>query len=387
MELDAVLPNNLSHINNAVLSNHSNQLKSLADQPGIDEEINYPIAASNSSQPTPINLDSGGLRPSSRTEVLNRCGLVYSDTTLMDHDERLTSPQTAHLCLASQRIFSSAHVLFSNICPFGGLSCWVQSLVVKVQVSSTPTVSRHAFALLAFEPVTSTNQINQDKSSATFKLVAASVSNNNALSFNDKSSSTFMLVVASITNEFLKGQTIDSPAKQRPVPNDDPAIESSLQLQVPMIIASIRQLIVALTFDRSIEALPIFQLIDVSVPDKNDSCSVFQMVAHEHNTFIESTSFNDGFFQLIVKLILILISEGAQLASATLQTFTEGDQAAPQNANLQTTNHFQQGATSHFYNNHLRRLIVEYQTKISLHFVKYFTITVLPTEQELIPEY
>jgi len=84
MDLDAVLPTNLSHINNAVLSNHSNQQESLADQPGIDEEINYPIAASNSSQPTPINLDSSGLCCSFRTEVLNRRGLVYSDTTLME---------------------------------------------------------------------------------------------------------------------------------------------------------------------------------------------------------------------------------------------------------------------------------------------------------------
>jgi len=32
--------------------------------------------------------------------------------------------------------------------------------VVKVQVSSTPTVSRHAFAMFAFEPVTSTKQIS-----------------------------------------------------------------------------------------------------------------------------------------------------------------------------------------------------------------------------------
>jgi hypothetical protein len=160
MDLDALLLNNLSQINNAVLSNHSNQQESLTDQPGIDEEINYPIAASDSSQPTPINLDSSGLRCSSRTEVLNRCGLVYSDTTLMDHDERMTSPQTAHLHLASQQSFSSAHVLFSTICPFGGLSYWVQSLAVKVQASSTPTASHHAFALFAFEPVTSTKQIS-----------------------------------------------------------------------------------------------------------------------------------------------------------------------------------------------------------------------------------
>jgi hypothetical protein len=160
MDLDAVLPNNLSHINNDVLSNHSNQRDSLADQPRIDEEINYPIAASSSSQPTPINLDSSGLRCSSRTEVLNRRGLVHSDTTLMDHDERPTSPKTAHLRLASQRSFSSARLPFPSVCPFGGLSCWVQSLAVKVQVSSTQTVSRHAFALFSFEPVTSTEQIS-----------------------------------------------------------------------------------------------------------------------------------------------------------------------------------------------------------------------------------
>jgi hypothetical protein len=104
----------------SLISNHINQR-----QPGIDEEINYPIAVYNSSQPTPINLDSSGLRRSSRTEVLNRRGLVYSDTTLMDHDERPTSPKTAHLRSASQQSFSSARVPFSNICPFGGLSCWV----------------------------------------------------------------------------------------------------------------------------------------------------------------------------------------------------------------------------------------------------------------------
>ena len=132
MDLDDVLPNNLSHINNAVLSNHSNQQESLADQPGIDEEINYPIAASDSSQPKPINLESSGLRCLSRTEDLARHGLVYSNTMLMDQDEGMTKPQNAHLRSASQQSFSSVHVPFSTICSFGGLSCWVQSLAVKV---------------------------------------------------------------------------------------------------------------------------------------------------------------------------------------------------------------------------------------------------------------
>ena len=128
MDLNALLPNNLSQINNAVLSNHSKQRVSFADQPGIDEEINYSIAASDSSKnqwhmPTPINLDSSGLCRSSRTEVLNRRGLVYSDTTLMDQDEGMTKPQNSHLCSASQQSFSADCVPFSTICRFGGLSC------------------------------------------------------------------------------------------------------------------------------------------------------------------------------------------------------------------------------------------------------------------------
>ena len=202
MDLNALLSNNLSQINNAVLSNHSNQQESLADQPGIDEEINYPIAASDSSQPKPINLESSGLRRSSRTEVLARRGLVYSNTTLMDQDEGMTKPQNAHLRSASQRSFSSVRVPFSTICPFGGLSCWVQSLAVKVQVSSTPTVSRHAFTLFAFEPITSTNQISSaktaSKASAEMQPLADSNKIYNASSFDDKPSSTFQLVVASV---------------------------------------------------------------------------------------------------------------------------------------------------------------------------------------------
>ena len=43
---------------------------------------------------------------------------------------------------------------------------------------------------------------------ATFKLVVASVSNNNALSFYDKSSSKFQLVVASVANECSKGSSM-----------------------------------------------------------------------------------------------------------------------------------------------------------------------------------
>jgi hypothetical protein len=62
----------------------------------------------------------------------------------------------------------------------------------------------------------STNQIKQNESSATFKLVVASVSKKYALSFVDKSSATLKLVVASVTNKDLKGSTNGS-LEQLPV--------------------------------------------------------------------------------------------------------------------------------------------------------------------------
>jgi hypothetical protein len=74
------------------------------DQQGIDEEIDHPIAATNSSQnqwqTTPIKLDSSELWQSSKTEVLA--------TTITN--------QNAHLHSASPQSFSSARVPFSTIC-------------------------------------------------------------------------------------------------------------------------------------------------------------------------------------------------------------------------------------------------------------------------------
>ncbi len=85
------------------LSNCSEQQVSFADQPGIGNEINDPIAASNSSQnlwhmPTPINLDSSGLHCFSRTEVLNRRGKVYSNTTTLMNQDALGKPIKFQIC-------------------------------------------------------------------------------------------------------------------------------------------------------------------------------------------------------------------------------------------------------------------------------------------------
>ncbi len=67
---------------------------------------------------------------------------------------------------------------------------------MKSKKTKSEPITSHS--TIQSEPIASRspNQINQDKSSATFKLVVASFSNNNALSFNDKSSSfTFKLGV------------------------------------------------------------------------------------------------------------------------------------------------------------------------------------------------
>jgi len=157
------------------------------------------------------------------------------------------------------------------------------------------------------ELVTSKNQIKRDKSTPTLQLVVASVLNNNASSFGGKSSSTFQLVVASV--DWKPNAVSDKPFRTLRLDR----IKNKMQ--------SIYQLI-ALTFKRSIKVQPIFQLIDVFVANKNDSCSVFQMIEHGHNTFVESTSFNDSSIQLVVKSDFdVSRSEGARASSNKFNYF------------------------------------------------------------------
>jgi hypothetical protein len=167
--------------------------ESFADKPAIEQEINHLIAPANDNSqiwqmPTPIILDSSELWQPSKTKVLA--------TTITN--------QNANLRLASPQSFSSACIPFSTICSYlsSGLTSWVQSLAVNVQVSSTPKVSRHAFALLAFEPVTSTTQLSSAKTAlkAIAEMQVSANSNKiiNASFFDDKPSSTFQLVVATV---------------------------------------------------------------------------------------------------------------------------------------------------------------------------------------------
>jgi hypothetical protein len=187
---DAELPSKITDLTNTQMHglchDKKSEPESFADKPGIEQEINYPIAPANDNSqiwqmPTTINLDYSGL----------------------SHATTMTN-QNAHLHLASPRSFSSARVPFPTIRSnlISGLTSWVQSLAVKVQVSSTPKISPHVFTLLPFEPVTSTTQISSAKTAlkATAEMQWSADSNNinNASSFDDKPSSTFQLVVASV---------------------------------------------------------------------------------------------------------------------------------------------------------------------------------------------
>jgi hypothetical protein len=151
--------------------------------------------------PTTINLKSSGL----------------SHATTMTNQE-------AHLHSASPQSFSSACKPFSTICSFqyGLSSSMVQSLAVKVQVSSTMKVSHHAFTLLAFEPVTSTTTV----SCHAFALLAFEL-------------------VPSITNI--------SSAK------------SALKAQVEMQPSA--------DISQNLGSQLIFQLIDASISNKDEMCS------------------------------------------------------------------------------------------------------------------
>jgi len=78
--------------------------------------------------PDNIDLDSSGLRRSTRTAVLSRREQVYSHSTISLKAQIKRSSKTA--CL----------VLFSSFCSIGsGLTCWVHSHQVLVQSSSRLT--------------------------------------------------------------------------------------------------------------------------------------------------------------------------------------------------------------------------------------------------------
>jgi hypothetical protein len=85
--------------------------------------------------------------------------------------------------------------------------CQMEIDKVKSKKTESEPITSHSTTQREPNISCSTNQIKRDESSTTFELFVASVPNNYALSFDGKSSATLKLVVASITNEDLKGST------------------------------------------------------------------------------------------------------------------------------------------------------------------------------------
>ena len=153
----------------------------------------------------------------------------------------------------------------------------------------------------------STNQIKRDESSTTFKLFVASVPNNYVLSLDGKSSATLKLVVASVTNEDLKGSTNGSLARFE---------------QLPVGVS------VAPTFFNS-KISSIFQLVVAFVANY-----------YKHNGVSRHPPTENGLRLFDKKDIkLIVDSEGAQFAPATLQVQVHNHQTDFQ----QAASHFNDG--------------------------------------------
>ncbi len=251
---DAELPCKLTDLTNTQMRGlcHGKKAEpeSLADQPTINEEIDHSIAASDSSKnqwqmPTPINLDFSRL----------------SHATTMTNQE-------AHLHSTSPWSFSSARKLFSTICSFqyGLSSSMVWSLAVKVQVSSKLTVSRYAFTLLTFEPVTSTTKVSRHA----FTLLSFEpVTSTTKVSCHAFALSAFELVTLT---------TNISSAKS--------ALKALAEMQPSADIS------------QNLGSQHIFQLIDASISNKDEMCSASQLAVNEHKGLIKSIM--PFIFQLIV---------------------------------------------------------------------------------------
>ena len=123
----------------------------------------------------------------------------------------MPAPLKFLVLLAGFHSGSYAHA-FTSLSPVAENQVWVNHLIQFQQSMSNPTnePSREPICeptndRKKSEPIVSYSQIKRVKSTSTFQLIVAFVSNNNALSFNDKPSSKFELVVASVANGFSKG--------------------------------------------------------------------------------------------------------------------------------------------------------------------------------------
>jgi hypothetical protein len=137
-----------------LLHNVQSNWVSFLDAPVQNEQeiISTSVTNTNSQNlwqiPSAINLNSSGLRCSSRAEVLKCRDKVYSHTIQVGQDSSLQS--------ASKQCFKSALVLFSSICSVGyRLPSIAHSLQEKVTVTSSNPQSAFSKAINSYHRVNS----------------------------------------------------------------------------------------------------------------------------------------------------------------------------------------------------------------------------------------
>jgi hypothetical protein len=138
-----------------------NKQVSFLDMPVCNDQEIIPTCKPNTNSknawhmPSALDLDSSGLRRSSRTEVLKRRDKVYSHTTQVNQDFSLQSAGKS-LQSAGKRCFKTALVLFSSICSVGcGLTSMAHSLQAQDTVTSSTQSSVFSKAVESYHRVNS----------------------------------------------------------------------------------------------------------------------------------------------------------------------------------------------------------------------------------------
>jgi hypothetical protein len=267
------------------------------------------------------------------------------------------------ILLAMFLLASYAHA-FTSLSPFAGNQARVNHLIRFEKSMSDPTnepscepIREPTNNRKKSEPIVSYSHIIRDQSTPTFQLVVASVSNNNALSFNDNSSSKYQLVVASVENECSKGPSMKT--AQRAIGSKCKSFQDNVnQIErnessatFKLVVASVLKKYALSFVDKSSATL---KLVVASVTNEDLKGSTNGSIARfEHlpvGATVAPTFFNGkitSIFQLVVAFVankykhdcinrhpskenglrlfdkkhikLIVDSEGAQYAPATLQ--------------------------------------------------------------------
>jgi hypothetical protein len=169
-----------------------------------------------------------------------------------------------------------------------------------------PKVSRHAVALSAFEPVTSPNQNNF--ATIALKAIAemqVSADLNKTCNRFNITQSIFQSIDAFVTN-FQLILIVDSFQLKQELVDFSSSNAFSIANLGLVSEGAHRRFVSSTIYSKS------FELIDVSVPNKNKMCDVSQLAANEHKCLNKS---NTSFFQLKQELVDFSSSNAFSIAT------------------------------------------------------------------------